>query len=113
MIAGKSYQGGRLSTVDLLKLPSLDQLIFKLKILFSFFLKKPTSIRRSTVLILPPQLVFPDDRHQMARGSSTVEEQLAHSPKIGGLIPSTVTRREKMAKTDEQQIEQTHFKHWH
>ncbi len=113
MIAGKSYPGGRLSTVDLLKLTSLDQLIFKLKILFSFFKKQPTSIRRSIVLILPPQLVFPVDRHQITRDSGTVEEHLAHSPKIGGLIPSTVTRREKLAETDEQQIEQTHFKHWH
>jgi hypothetical protein len=64
-------------------------------------------------LILPPQLVFPDDRHQIARDSGTVEEHLAHSPKIGGLIPATGTMREKLAETDEQQIEQTHFKLWH
>ena len=37
---GKSYWGGKLSTVDLLVLTSLDQLIFKLKILFSFHTKK-------------------------------------------------------------------------
>ncbi len=37
--AGKSYWGWRLSTVDLLVLTSLDQLVFILKILFSFFYK--------------------------------------------------------------------------
>jgi hypothetical protein len=54
---GKSYRGGRLNTVDLLVLTSLDQLGFILKILFSFFTKQATW--RSTVLSLPPQLVFP------------------------------------------------------
>jgi len=34
---GKSYRGGRLSTFDLLVLTSLNQLIFILKTLFSFF----------------------------------------------------------------------------
>jgi hypothetical protein len=37
--AGKSYWGGRLNTIDLLLLTSLDQLIFMLKILFQFFYK--------------------------------------------------------------------------
>jgi hypothetical protein len=56
----KSYWGGRLSTFDLLVLTSLDQLIFKLKILFFlFFTKQATLMRRSTVLSLPPHLVFP------------------------------------------------------
>ncbi len=49
---------GRLSTVDLLVLTSLHQLLLMLKILFTFFTKQPTLIRRSTVLSLPPQLVF-------------------------------------------------------
>jgi hypothetical protein len=48
-----------LSTVDLLVLTSLDQLGFKLKILFSFFTKQATLLRRSTVLSLTPQVVFP------------------------------------------------------
>jgi len=58
----KSYWGGRLSAVDLLVLTSLDQLIFILKILFSFLTKQATLMRRSTVLILPTQLVFPAQR---------------------------------------------------
>jgi hypothetical protein len=41
-LAGKSYWGGKLSTVYLLVLTSLDQLIFILKILFSFFTKQGT-----------------------------------------------------------------------
>ena len=56
---GKSNWRGRLSTVDLLVLTSLDQLLLTLKVLFTFFTKQPTIMRRSTVLKLPPQLVFP------------------------------------------------------
>ncbi len=53
-------EGGRISTVDLLVLTSLDQLLFILKIFFfTFFTKQATSMRKPTVLILPPQLVFP------------------------------------------------------
>ncbi len=51
--------GGRLSTVDLLVLTSLDHLIFMLKISFSFFTEHAALMRRSIVLSLPPQLVFP------------------------------------------------------
>jgi len=40
---------------DLLVLTSLYQLLFKLKLYFSFFTKQPTLMRRSTVLILPLQ----------------------------------------------------------
>ncbi len=39
---------------------SLDQLIFTLKILFTFFTKQATLMRRSTVMNLPLWLVFPD-----------------------------------------------------
>ncbi len=38
--AGKSYWRGRLTTVDLLVLTTLDQLIFILKILFMFLQNK-------------------------------------------------------------------------
>jgi len=51
-------------TVDLHILASLDQLIFVLKVLFTFFTKQATLMRRSTVLSLPPQLVFPDISNQ-------------------------------------------------
>ncbi len=43
---------------DLLVLASSDQLVLKLKILFSSFAKQATLMRRSTVLNLPPKLVF-------------------------------------------------------
>jgi hypothetical protein len=46
--------------VDLLVLTSIDQLLFTLKISFTLFKQQATLIRRSTVLCLPPQLVFPD-----------------------------------------------------
>ncbi len=53
---------GWISTVDLLELTSLDQLLFILKILLTFFTKQPTLMRRSTVLSLPIQLEFPGDK---------------------------------------------------
>ncbi len=49
----------RLSTVDLLALTSLDQLIFILKIVLTFVAKHATSIRRFLGLCFPVQLVFP------------------------------------------------------
>ncbi len=50
---------GRISTVDLLVLTSLNKLLLIMKILFMRFTKKTTLIRRSTVLGLPLQLAFP------------------------------------------------------
>ncbi len=52
---GKSYCSGRLSTVDLFTLTCFDQLLFIFKILITLFRKT----RRSTVLSLTTQLVFP------------------------------------------------------
>jgi hypothetical protein len=49
----------RLSTVGLLAVTGLDQLLFVLKILFILFTKHATLKRRSTVLSLPLQLGFP------------------------------------------------------
>ncbi len=57
--AGKSHWRGRLSTVDLLVLTSSNQLLLILKLLFTFFTKDATLMRRSTVLSLNPQLIFP------------------------------------------------------
>jgi hypothetical protein len=54
---------GRISTVDLLVLTSLDQVLFILKLYFSFFTKQPILMRRSTVRILPRQLVFPEGKN--------------------------------------------------
>ncbi len=54
----KSYWRGRLSTVDLLELTSLDQLLFIMEILFRCFTKHATLSWRSTVLSLPLKLVF-------------------------------------------------------
>ncbi len=55
---GKPNWKGRISTVDFLLLTSLVQLIFILKILFTFAKKEDCSKRRSTVLSLSLQLVF-------------------------------------------------------
>ncbi len=57
--SGKSYWRGRLSTVYLLVQASLDQLLLILKVLFTFFTKQAILTRRSTVVSLPLQLVFP------------------------------------------------------
>jgi hypothetical protein len=57
--SGKPYWRGRLSTVDLLELTSLDHLVFILKRLFSLYTKQVTLMRRLTVLSLPPLLIFP------------------------------------------------------
>jgi len=46
-----------LSTVDLLVVTSLDELLFG-KYYYFLFSKQPTLMGRSIVLTLPPQLVF-------------------------------------------------------
>ena len=56
--AGKTYCGGRLSTVDLLVLTSLDQVIFIFKILFSFFTKTSYLNELVNCAESSPQLVF-------------------------------------------------------
>jgi hypothetical protein len=51
---------GRLSTVDLLLLTSLDKLAaFDIANIIYFFTKQVTLMRRSTIISLPLQLVFP------------------------------------------------------
>jgi len=57
--AWKSNGKGRLSTVDLLLIISLDRLVFVMKILFTFLQKQATSMRRSTVLSLSPSVSIP------------------------------------------------------
>ncbi len=57
-LAGKPYWKGRLCTVDLLVLTSLNQFFYILNIIY-FLTKHATLIRRSTVLFHPLQLVFP------------------------------------------------------
>ena len=57
--AGKYYWRGKLSTVHLLVLISLDLLLFILKMLYTLFTKQATLMKGSVVLSLPPQLVFP------------------------------------------------------
>ncbi len=56
---GSLTERERLCTVDLLVLTGLVQLLFILKILITFYTIQPTVMRRSIVLILPAQLVFP------------------------------------------------------
>ncbi len=81
---GKSYWGGRLSTVDLLALTSLYQLVFILKILFFLFYKTSYLNEEVNCPELSPQLVFPDS---------------THNPKIQGLNPATGPRREPAGPT--------------
>jgi hypothetical protein len=45
--------------VDLLALISLDQLLFEVKILFAYFTKLATLMRRSIAMSVPLELGFP------------------------------------------------------
>ncbi len=51
--SGTSYSKGRSSTVDLLVLSISDQLLFILRLNFTFLTKQPFVMRRSTVLNRP------------------------------------------------------------
>ncbi len=51
-MTGNSYKRGRLSTVDLLVLTSVDQLVFILNTIFNFVTKQAILTRRSSVLFL-------------------------------------------------------------
>jgi hypothetical protein len=59
LMPGNPYLRERLSTLDLLVVTSLDNLLLILKTFFYFFTKQATLLRRSTVLRLPLQSVFP------------------------------------------------------
>jgi hypothetical protein len=50
---------GKLGTVDLLALPSLDEVVLILKMLFTSFMRQAILMRRSTVLSRPLKLMFP------------------------------------------------------
>ncbi len=80
---GNPYRRGQISTVDLLVLTSFDKLLYILKILFSYFTKQVTPIRRSTVLSLPLQLVFPGGTHSLYMLSPFV---YVKHPTIGKII---------------------------
>jgi hypothetical protein len=56
---------GSFSTVDLLVLVSLDQLLFILRMFVNLFTKQANLMRRSIVLSLSLQLVFPGQIHIM------------------------------------------------
>ncbi len=56
---GNPYWRERISAVDILALISLDQLLFILKILFTYVTQQATLMWTSTVMSLPLQLVFP------------------------------------------------------
>ncbi len=58
-VQGTLTEGEKLSTVNLLVLTSLDQLIFILKILFTVVTRQADIKRRSTVPSLPFLLAFP------------------------------------------------------
>jgi hypothetical protein len=56
---GNPYWRGWLSTVDLLVPTNFDQLLMIFQTTFTFYKKQDTLMRRSIVLSLPLQLVFP------------------------------------------------------
>jgi hypothetical protein len=58
-VQGTLTERKRLGTVDLLVLISLDQVILILANVIFSFTKQATLMRRSTVVSLPVQLVFP------------------------------------------------------
>ncbi len=64
----KSYWKGSLSTIDLLVLTSLYQLLFVLKMFFTVFTKLGTLMRRSTVLSPPSLLAFRGQTIQSKKG---------------------------------------------
>ncbi len=109
MVAGKSYYRGRLSTVDLLVITSLDELLLDLTILLTFFTKKATLMRRSTVLSLPPQLVFPFGSHTAMSTafllSRTVEQRFIYSNLLLGVgqmaFGKNIIRSNVLAPKDE------------
>jgi len=57
--SGNPYRRGRLSTVNLLGLTSSYEVLLIMRTLFTFFIIPATLMRRSTVLSLPLQLLFP------------------------------------------------------
>ncbi len=75
-----SYRKGRVSTVDLLLLESLDQLLLTMQILSIFLTKQATVMRRSTVLSRPFQQVFRAQMHALL-------DQFHTSPKMQHHLP--------------------------
>jgi hypothetical protein len=72
---GNPYSVVKLSTVDLLVLSSLDQLLFLLKILIILATKQATLIWRSFILSLPFQIVFPGPTFHSLVGSTSFGQQ--------------------------------------
>ncbi len=76
---GNPHWMGRLRTVDILLLTSLDRLIFKFKISSTFVIKQAISMRRSTVLSLPLQVVLlAQSDHITTLSTVGVTTQTAH-----------------------------------
>jgi len=73
-----SYRRGSLSTVDLLVLTSLVQLIYIMKTLFRCLTKQATLFRRSTVLSLPLKLVSPARANASLHYENLVRSKMAH-----------------------------------
>ncbi len=82
---------GRLSMVDLLVPTSLCQLILELKILLNFFTKQAPLMRRSTVMSLPLQLVFP---------GLSLTDRVKHSECIHALQNKHYTRVELLQRKE-------------
>ncbi len=74
ILTGNPYRKGRISTVDLLVLPNLDQLLLKMQTLLTFLHKHATLMRRSTVLSLPLQLAFPESNDTFCSTTLTLAQ---------------------------------------
>jgi hypothetical protein len=78
--ARNPYWRGRFTTIDLLVLTSLDLLLFIMETLFTCLQKQATLMRRSIVLRLPLQLVFPDwNNSQKLSGSQWIHKISSHN----------------------------------
>ncbi len=71
-----------LSTIDLLVLTSLFQLLLILKLLFTFLQKQGTLMRSPTVLSLPVQLVFLATTITMAKAISVTDVDKKYGKKV-------------------------------
>ncbi len=92
---GNPYSEVKLSTVDLLVLSSLDQLLFQLKILFIFVKNQATVMWRSSVLSLPLQIVFPGPTfHSLIGSTSFGQKNLAQRHLINRHLADLVLGRE-------------------
>jgi hypothetical protein len=89
---------GRLSTVYLLVLTSLDQLLFLIKILFAYVTKQAALMRRSTVLSLSPSVSVPWNGLRRVRVCAWHKELMQHEWSILNMSnrPNDITNTKEL-----------------